>query len=347
MEPHAFETPPLPLPPKAPAAPAPVRRANSIRRTSSIDVWWPEGRGGAMQLVGRARDLVTGPDGVLVRDEDALRATVDMERTIHTIDAEPPRPAIKELVGQRGGGRLRAALEAALPLEVAGATPLNLLVDDISGSSLIAGWAWSQWDPNWGAELLRMKADPAHAQMFNRVDICSGLRAGSSGLDLIAEGAPTASLRHPDDPDGWHAMPDIEGASMRRARRIDVSLDGQTIRIEAAFQDSATTPAGPRAALHEYRIFAEADLEFRLTALRAEPRVLPFAECPAAAGNAGRLIGTPLQALRTAVPIELKGTVGCTHLNDALRGLADVPTLVARLRAAMAERRATAGAHNL
>ena len=334
MEPDRLET--LPPPPKAPAAPAPVRRPNTIRRTSSIDVWWPEGRQGAMRLVGRARDLVTGPDGgVLFRDEDVLRATVDMARTIHTIEAEPARPAIRDLVGQRGGGRLRAALEQALPREVADATPLNLLVDDISGSSLIAGWAWSQQDPNWGTELLRMKADPAHAQMFNRVDICSGLRAGSSGLDLIAEGAPTAELRRPDDPDGWHAMLDIDGAAMRRARRIDVSLDGRTIHIEAAFQDSATTPAGPRAALHEYRVMAEADFDFRLTALVAEPRVLPFAECPAAAGNAARLIGTPLRDLRTVVPIELKGTIGCTHLNDALRGLADVPTLVAHLRAAV------------
>jgi hypothetical protein len=72
----------------------------------------------------------------------------------------------------------------------------------------------------------------------------------------------------------------------------------------------------------------------QLLSVEAEPRVLPFVECPGAAMNASRLLGTPLPELRDRVLAELKGTAGCTHLNDALRALAEVPVLVKHLRAA-------------
>jgi hypothetical protein len=38
-----------------------------------------------------------------------------------------------------------------------------------------------------------------------------------------------------------------------------------------------------------------------------------------------------LADFRDAVLATLPGTLGCTHLNDVLRALADVPTLVAHL----------------
>lgn len=44
--------------------------------------------------------------------------------------------------------------------------------------------------------------------------------------------------------------------------------------------------------------------------------------------NVGRMVGTPLTDLRTAVLEQLKGIDGCTHLNDVLRSLAEVPVLV-------------------
>jgi hypothetical protein len=114
---------------------------------------------------------------------------------------------------------------------------------------------------------------------------------------------------------------------MRRARRIDVRFDTRIV-IDAAFQDSATMPAGGRAVVHEYRLSATADPQsLRLLSIEAEPRVLPFVECPGATANLSRLLGTPLTELREKVLVELRGTAGCTHLNDALRALADVPAL--------------------
>ena len=142
------------------------------------------------------------------------------------------------------------------------------------------------------------------------------------------------ALRNPLDPDGWHDFPESAGPSFRRARRIDVwlSADRSTIHIDSAFQDSCPRPEGGRAAIHEYRLAARADAAtLELTALTPEPRILPFRECPGAVANAQRLIGTPLPQIRAAVLANLRGTAGCTHLNDALRALAEVPALAARL----------------
>jgi hypothetical protein len=320
----------LPPPPKAPAGFAPGRAPGSARRTSSIDVDWPDGREGAMRLVGRARDILTPANGadLITLAEGAFEARLDAERHILAITATPALPGVQGLKGERAGGRLRGAIERTLPEEKKAGTPLHLLLDDLAGTSLVAPWAWSRWDPDWIEQIQRRKADPRFAAAFNRENICSGLRTGSSGLNFAGDGIATPDLRNPEDPEGLHAFPALQGPSMRRARRIDVSRDG-VIRIDAHFQDSASTPEGGRSALHEYGLRATADpVSMTLQSIEAEPRVLPFAECPAAADNVSRLVGTPLARLREVVLERLKGTVGCTHLNDALRALAEVPVLV-------------------
>ncbi len=115
---------------------------------------------------------------------------------------------------------------------------------------------------------------------------------------------------------------------MRRARRMDIWREAD-IRIEAAFQDSATTPEGGRAVVHEYVVRLRADpATLKITAIKAEPKVLPFTECPGAALNAQMLLGARLPDLRDIVLENLRGPAGCTHLNDALRALADIPALL-------------------
>ena len=71
----------------------------------------------------------------------------------------------------------------------------------------------------------------------------------------------------------------------------------------------------------------------KLLLIAAQPRVLPYPECPAAAGNIARLIGLPLASLRQQVLVMLRRELGCTHLNDALRALAEVPALIAGIDA--------------
>ena len=115
---------------------------------------------------------------------------------------------------------------------------------------------------------------------------------------------------------------------MRRARRIDLWREGAMFRIDAAFQDSATSPDGGRVAVHEYLLSATADSrDLVVRTLQVDPRILPYGECLAATPNAELMLGVPLGDMRVRVLRTLSGTLGCTHLNDVLRSLADVPRL--------------------
>jgi hypothetical protein len=319
---------------RGPAGPAPLRRAGSIRRTATLDMTWPEGWGQPLRIEGRARDAATLEAGAppVVLAEATTSVGVGWDREIRDIRATPARAGIEKLVGCRGGGHLRAALDAVLPGERRSGTPLYLLLDDISGASLIAPFAWSRWSEAWLERPGRRRGAP------NMEGVCIGFRPGSGALREIAQGPPgdrarpVGPLVHPDDPQGWHALPEHTGASMRRARRIDVWLDGE-IQIDAAFQDSATDPQHGRVAVHEYRITASADLATgTLLSLAPDARILPFMECPSAAARALDLVGAPLSELRSVVLERLARTNGCTHLNDALRALAEVPVLIQELR---------------
>jgi hypothetical protein len=92
-------------------------------------------------------------------------------------------------------------------------------------------------------------------------------------------------------------------------------------------------------AIHEYVLRATADPKtLTLLTVSPEARILPFRECPSAVNTASAVLGTPLGELRTTVLQRLARTEGCTHLNDALRALAEVPILLAQLDAALASR---------
>jgi Protein of unknown function (DUF2889) len=290
-----------------------------------------------MRMVGRARDIVTPRSGAapITCAEDEFEASLGPDRIIAAIEAHPTRPALAGLVGERGGGGLRKILEKVAPEERRNATPLYLILDDISGASLVAGWAWSQWDPNW-LENARaaMQGIDLEKAFRSREGVCIGFAPGSSAFNPSADrsGTPAPDLRHPEDPEGWHAFTVQDSVGLRRARRIDVWLN-EVIVIDSAFQDSASTPQGGRAVVHEYRLRVTADPgSLRVLSIEAEPRVLPHNECPSATTNLPRLLDSPLPQLREKVLAELRGTAGCTHLNDALRALAEVPSLVDHLR---------------
>jgi hypothetical protein len=98
--------------------------------------------------------------------------------------------------------------------------------------------------------------------------------------------------------------------------------------VDAGFQDSGSNPDGGRTAIHEYRVYAEIDpVSGQLLALQALPLILPYRECPGASVKATRMIGKDAREFRGSVLESLPSTLGCTHLNDVLRALADVPAL--------------------
>lgn len=327
---------PFGLQARGPSGPAPCRRPRSVRRTSSIDMTWPDGPGTQLRLTGRARDLFTpaGDGSPVVLATYSMSVGVNSAtRTIEDIDVDPHRGAVRQLIGTRGGGSSRAVLAEVMADEAEAGTPLYLLLDDIAGASLIAGFAYSQWVPV--DQLIAATADMPRRNMEG---VCTGFQPGSGAL--MPDGSSKwnhqvrsiGPLAREDDPAGWHDLVDVPGIAMRRARRIEVTM-GEVIRIDSMFQDSSTTPDGGRVAVHEYVVTATADPGTgEVLTMAADPRVLPYDECPLASLTVERIVGTPLQQLRAAVLEAFPGTAGCTHLNDAMRAMAEVPRLVEQLR---------------
>lgn len=317
---------------------APVRRPGSIRRTTSIDSDWPEGYGEPWDMVGRGRDLLTPDDGgePRVLATGGFRIKCSPQREILALDLDPGHPQAARLVGARAGGASRLALAETLG-DLRG-SPAFQLLDDFAGASLVAGWIWSRWRLDWATTPQRSAQQSTAGRKGRMDDICTGFAVGGSAF--TADGSPdnvnqsfaeVGPLEHPDDPVGWHSMPYQEGPQKRRARRIDLWREDGLIKVDAGFQDSGSNPEGGRTAIHEYRVFAEIDVASGiLLALQALPLILPFRECPGASVKATRMIGREVAGFRGSVLETLPATLGCTHLNDVLRALADVP-LLARL----------------
>jgi hypothetical protein len=239
----------LPSPPRETANPSPVRAANSVRRTASIDVSWPDGPDADRLMIGTARDYLTpasgGPGKVLA--EGRFEARLDMDKKIDAITAEPEPANLERLIGERGGGHLRLVLKDIMPELLEAGDPLYLVLDDISGTALVSAFAWSQWHDDWGRMIReRMSDEEFDRVMSQRVNVCWGLQEGNSGVRpggpprSVAE-ADAGELRNAADPEGWHELPESEGPGFRRARRIDVSRDPASglLRVNSSFQDSA------------------------------------------------------------------------------------------------------------
>jgi Protein of unknown function (DUF2889) len=323
-----------------PIGPAPVRRPGSVRRTSTIDTSWPEGYGKPMVMQGVARDIWTPVDGgaPIVLAQDSYRITASAAREILAISVAPDRPHAQQLIGVRGGGQSRAALTEIMADERIKGSPLYLILDDYAGASLVAGWVWSRWVDDWGAMAARSGLQSTAGRGGNMEGVCTGFSPGSSALTgdqdtrMKDQNCITVPpLLHRDDPEGWHALATQEGIGMRRARRIDVWREGGELAIDVGFQDSGTQPnSADRIAIHEYHVQAKTK-SGALTDLKVDPRILPFQECPGAVIHTQRMLNTPLADLRGAVLATLPGTLGCTHLNDVLRSMAEVPAMAANL----------------
>lgn len=318
---------------------APLRRPGSIRRTTSIDSDWPDGYGKPWEMIGRARDLLTPFDAgePLILATGGFRIIASPQREILSIELTPDHPDAQQLRGVRAGGSSRRAI-AGILADLRG-TPTFQLLDDFAGASLVAGWIWSQWTDDWMARAERETAQSTAGRAGQMINICTGFAEGASSFtpdgrpnDVNQSSTEVGPLENPADPSSWHAMPFQEGPRKRRSRRIDLWREDGTIKVDAGFQDSGSNPNGGRTAIHEYRVYAEVDeASGLLTALQALPLILPYRECPGAAVKASRMIGQEVMKFRDAVLDTLPGTLGCTHLNDVMRGIADVPRLAALL----------------
>ena len=301
-------------------------------------MFWPDGFSAELHLKSRARDLLTpehGEAAVLATAE--LFAVTGRERDVQRIEADPPTEGLDGLVGCRAGGNLRKAIAELLPQEAERGTPLHLLLDDLAGATLIAGYTFFKWADEFPGLRERLEG----SQTRDMRGICSGFRDGSSALRPngslmgVSDNTPVApSLADLNDPLSWHELDDPPRIAMRRARRIDVWRVDDRVEFDSMFRDSCWTPAEREEVLHEYQIIGSANAETgELLTVTAVPRVLPYVECPGAAPHAARMAGTALRAMRLEVLDRLRSIECCTHLNDGLRSLAEVPVLAGSLAA--------------
>lgn len=301
-------------------------------------------------MAGAARDLVTRPDGLGVVVAAAhLALGLDGAGAIASVDAgagvddgaaaAAPRD-LTPLVGVRVGFGFRSSIKDLL-VELAG-TPLGLLVDDLSGAPAPSGYGSIRERMVLGLPEPTLPAGAA-AAVHQQTDVCAGWRTGGVPLRRRQAGEPLPFAAEPPaapalvgaDPLGWHQLPPLGPRQSRRARRLDLWMDGEALMLDAMFRDTTVDPDPQltERVVHEYTVTATLDPEtFTVMAIHADPRSLPFpTDCPAAAGSAALLLGEVASDFRTRVREVSRGPVSCTHLNDLFRSLADVSCLVAHL----------------
>ena len=317
--------------PHRPVARTSVRRANSLRRTSSIDSTRPKGLGGDVAGDGRARDLLTGDAGDISATTIAhLTATIDLGRTLLSSTTEPPIAGLNEMVGTSVASGWRGRAAQALSIDTRHHPLLNLLIDDLPGASLVSQIALQ------AAHALPAASPGMRQHILAATDICAGWVSGGTMMAAFDEhdqmpspvGPPAPVLEREDDALGWHPMAQLSAHATRRRRLLDLWADPDgtsTHAFEAHFRDSHVDADGQETVVHEYVVTGRLDEGTRcFTAVEAEARVLPWVECPNALASARRLVGTQIGDLRTRVRSDFTGVSTCTHLNDTLRSLADI-----------------------
>jgi hypothetical protein len=261
----------------------------------------------------------------------SVRAELDARHHLRAIETEPRDRRVDGLVGRRVGPGFRAAVDAALPEPPDRATPLYLLLDDLPVAALISGYTRL-----YGGEL---DSSATEAGLV-RADICAGWRSGGTMLVSLREtgaipvprGPVATELASDGDALGWHHIEPLARGAMRRRRLVEVT-EGEPMPVFATFRDTHVPPDGVETVLHEYAVTAALDPDsLVLSSCVADPRALPWDECPAAAASAQRLDGHHADGLRALVRAEFRGITTCTHLNDLFRSMGDVGQLARLLR---------------
>ncbi len=328
---------------RRPRSSMPARQAGSARRTTHVDVGpgGREGRGPAGEtspvtddrvttvVRGGGHEVETDVGGAaVVLDARSLVAGFDTGRCLRTLNVEPEAPWAPRMLAERSGGGFRRALAERTP-PGAEHSLVHQLLDDLPAALLISGYS--------SVRLARLKGlDPARLVppevLPKMTDLCSGWRSGGVAVESIALGrgvplqdCPPSTDLEAGDPVGWHVMATLPQHWMRRRRCIDVVTVPGGAQVWAMFRDTVAEHDGAEVVLHEYSVSLSIEMSDEATplvaAIEAEPAVLPFPECPAAAAAVRSVVGSPLSELPRTVPDLLVGVASCTHLNDLLRSI--------------------------
>jgi hypothetical protein len=310
-----------------PASSTPSRPRGSIRRTTSIDVTFSDDDRW-VTLTGRGRDLLTPVDGpAQVLDVAGLAVRLEScSRIIGEIHAQDGSADLAGLIGRPATYGFRRQIRTDFPELTASGSLLALLLDDVPPATMISA-----------GSLVRRNAVPDAAPwVISKIDVCAGwasggvmARAQQTGPRHVGEGPIAPSLDGPSDRLAWHSMPVLPTGSVRRRRRIDVSSAAAGAHlIDVLFRDSYFEPDGGESGVHEYGLHLEADAADHITSIDVRAGVLPGPQCAAALDSAQLVVGRTMAELREHVEATFRGVSTCTHLNDALRSISDVGSLL-------------------
>ena len=275
-----------------------------------------------MQVHGAVRDVVTDEEGRgRVVGAAVLDCIVAPDRSVTSITSDPEEPALAALIGRVAHRGWRAAAREV----VVGDSPLSSLLDDVPIALLLSSYGALRQ-----GSLDMMAVQPLMLHMRN---LCAGwaegatpMRTMDAGLPMPLPGVVPLALDPQDDELSTEPRLPLVPGEVRRTRRLDVR-PGSTVVVHADFRDSWCDDDGAVGVLHEYVVTATLDADGVVTAIEAEPRVLPYDECTLAAASPLRLVGRRI----TEVADEVRagaGTSTCSHLDDLLRTLTHVPKLV-------------------
>jgi hypothetical protein len=307
----------------APAAPGARREVSLV--IAPRDAWTA-----GCHVRGRARDVVRRRNAVpSVLDLTEITVLTDATGVLEgaTIPGAPERAGVLRGRAVRGGFRAGLAdLEGLDPT-----SPEAGLLDDLPTVRLISGYALMM-------EAEQSPSPPTGRRPAPLVGICSGWRADGvavqramADVPLLGDAATTPALGSViGSPEAFVDEESLAPRTMRRRRVLEISPAPGGWDVFAYLRDSHVDAGGVEHGLHEYVVTASADAgDLRLRSVVAEPRTLPFRDCPLASPNVDRLIGMPAADAGSGVIDRLPGAAGCTHLNDLLRTFRFLPRLAA------------------
>lgn len=320
-------------------SPRPPRRG-SLRRSSSHQSIWSPGDDSRFRMVSRARDLLTQMDGVPVElGEDCLDAQLDVDGRILAMTGSVSTDRLERFVGLRPGGQLRKVLATDMPEEEQAETRLFRLLDDLAGALFMSIAGWYGWEGGIEGHAARTQQNVRTARKVEGVCLSyvpgsPAMTSDGRGIDARADHPVAPTALPVEDPSVFHPLVEIDAPNEWRLRCTDIWREGREYVVDAWFQDSSSLPGDleRRLIFHEYGILARFEAEsLELREITVKPYVLPYVTCHAAPATAQALLGHTATDLRQQVLAQLRGTAGCTHLNDMLRALQDVAGLAGLL----------------
>jgi hypothetical protein len=315
----------------APVQQLPVPAAPGARREVSLVIAPRDAWTAGCHVRGRARDVVrSGNASISTREPAEIVVLTDAAGVLENagIPGAPQRG--EALRGRAVRGGFRAGLADLKGLDPA--SPEAGLLDDLPTVRLISGYALMM-------EAEESPSPPTGGRRAPLVGICSGWRADGvavqralADVPLLGAAATTPPLESVTGlPEAFLEEEPLGPRTMRRRRVLEIApaVDGGW-DVFAYLRDSHVDARGVEHGLHEYVVTASAGRgDLRLRSVVAEPRTLPFRDCPLASPNVDRLMGMPAGEAGSGVVDRLPGATGCTHLNDLLRTFRFLPRLAA------------------